>query len=298
MALKILIIGTNSYLAKNIYDYFTTDSKTHLYFYNRDKNTISDMSNNQLCNSSIPFFDITFYLAAANQKLCQNDAKQAIEHNVDAPINIISKYLRNKIGHLIYFSTIQVYGDNLSGDVDYLTPTQPNNNYAKSKLRAELELSKLSHRLDFQFTVLRLANCFGYYKRTFKAGRDLALNAFCLSAAENSAIKINGNGYAQKSFLHIDIFLKIISQVIDRHQSLQSMYICGAKQSTSILTAAAYIQQSFQLSLGKLIKLDYASSDSQNNKFTLPRLPGFDDCPLPDEITIDTIRQEVIKYYV
>ena len=297
MALKILIIGANGYLGKNIYESFSNTLNYHLYYYKRATNTISDAADNALSRRSIPFFDIVFYLAAADQKACDYDASHAIKSNVDTPLNIVSKHLRGRIGRLIYFSTIQVYGDNLKGNINYETPTQPKNNYANTKLKAEYELTKLSREQNFTITVLRLGNCFGYYQKTFDEGKDLALNAFCIAAARDGVIKIKGNCQNQKAFLPMNALLKILHNMAEEHKTLQSKYICGAKRSTSILSAAAYIQRSFQKIAGKKITLTYETFSSHNTEFTLPRLPGFDECPLPDQITPDMLEQELIRFY-
>lgn len=90
---------------------------------------------------------------------CERNPKSAYDINVKTSIEVAENYYRkNNNGHFIFASTGQVYDE-----LDDLPHTEfskiaPGNLYAETKLKAELELSKIAIKHGSRLTILRLFN--------------------------------------------------------------------------------------------------------------------------------------------
>lgn len=175
--MKILITGEKSYVGINL-------KKWLIQF--PDKYTVDFISlrNDNWKEVDFSVYDVLFHAAALVHLKEHLDMESSyMKVNRDLTIELADKAKRSGINHFIFMSTISVYG--LSGNVgkelviDKYTPCNPTTLYGKSKLKAEIELSKLNDE-NFKVAIMRAPmiygpNCPGNYARLRKLVKQIPI---------------------------------------------------------------------------------------------------------------------------
>ena len=122
--------------------------------------------------------------------------------------NIVKKKLNIKI---VYFSTIQVYGDyNNKKIITEKTKKDCKNIYALTHSMCEDILSNFLKFNGLKSTSLRISNVYGYPVLKSCNCWWLVVNDFCLNASKNNEIKIHSNGSSLRDFINIsDVALSV-----------------------------------------------------------------------------------------
>ncbi len=111
-------------------------------------------------NNSFSSLETLIHLAGISSiSECERNPKSAYDVNVKTSIEVAENYYRkNNNGHFIFASTGQVYDE--FGDLPHteFSKIAPGNFYAETKLKAELELSKIALKHSSRLTILRLFN--------------------------------------------------------------------------------------------------------------------------------------------
>ncbi|WP_214798847.1 NAD-dependent epimerase/dehydratase family protein [Exiguobacterium sp. s50] len=139
---KILVTGENSYIGnlfiKFIEEYQYLD-------YQVDK---ISLKNNMWRTRTFNEYDVVIHLAGIVH-LPSAPSFLYYKINRDLTLDFAKKVKNDGVPHFIFFSSLSVYGLD-SGLINKETKTKPKNDYGKSKLEAEYELSKLE---DCNFTL-------------------------------------------------------------------------------------------------------------------------------------------------
>lgn len=156
--------------------------------------------------------DVIVYLAAIS-----NDPMGALFEDVTANVNHHAAYAlavkakARGVKSFIFASSCSVYGF-AEGARDEDSPLNPLTAYAKSKLGAEKDLSRLADE-RFVVTCLRFATACGMSERL---RLDLVLNDFVASALVNGEIIILSDGTPWRPLIHIKDMAKAIEWGIRR----------------------------------------------------------------------------------
>lgn len=152
--------------------------------------------------------DVIYHLAAQPfGKGSELDPILDVDYNVKGTLNIcyLAKY--KNIKHLIYTSTMAVYGDNeFASENDILDPLS---NYAVSKLSGEFYVKKFSKETNFKYTILRLWNTYG-------PGQDISneykgiVSAFTTQILKGNYIKVTGSLDRFRDIIYIEDVIKAL----------------------------------------------------------------------------------------
>ena len=112
---------------------------------------------------------------------------------------------KNK-SHLIFLSTIKVYGDNTFFQILKTTPTNPEDFYSISKLNAENYIKKLNKENQLRFTIIRPALVYG---ENFK-GNLKKLTLYAKSSLPNFFPK----EMAKREMLSISLLNQTINEIL------------------------------------------------------------------------------------
>lgn len=186
---KILIIGKDSYIGKNLKKHFLNRSKGFIV------NSVS-IRNDDWKAIQLEIYDCIIYLAAAKPEQEDGDSEILNYHlNVDMPYETALAAKSAGVSRFIFPSTIEVYGKSSSivnnNVIDKNTELAPGSIYAKSKLDGENKLRTLEDE-NFKLTVLRLplvygSGCPGNYDKLKK----IVLSQKKLPAFKNELSAIN-----------------------------------------------------------------------------------------------------------
>ncbi|MEG0451251.1 MAG: NAD-dependent epimerase/dehydratase family protein [Lysinibacillus sp.] len=140
--MNVIIIGKNSYVAKNLVTAFNNNSRIVEATAVSVRQGIQDID--------FDGYDVCIHTAAlVHKKESQYQESDYFKVNTDLTIEIAEKAKNQGVKHFIFLSTMAVYGQE-RGEINQQSSLQPTTFYGKSKLAAEQALQAMQ---DAQFTV-------------------------------------------------------------------------------------------------------------------------------------------------
>jgi UDP-glucose 4-epimerase len=159
-------------------------------------------------NQVLKDIDIVYHLAArVTTPFANSDAHLFDQINHWGTAELAYLLEESSVKKLIFTSSAGIYGSSTE-PVDEKVEPDPKSFYGISKLRAEEHLRRLSARM--QVYILRCANVYGY-NRSMRF--DAVINKFMFEANFEKRITIHGNGEQSRSFIHIDMIAKALSNI-------------------------------------------------------------------------------------
>ncbi|WP_151950600.1 NAD-dependent epimerase/dehydratase family protein [Aliarcobacter butzleri] len=148
---RLLITGSNGFIGN--------------YFINKYKNKydiktfsfLKDDINRLDCNS----IDIVFHLSALVHQMGGASASEYEKINVTQTLQLAKKAKESGVKHFVFMSTVKVYGEETNSKYTENTVCNPEDDYGKSKLKAEQELQKLEDE-NFKISIIRTPIVYGY----------------------------------------------------------------------------------------------------------------------------------------
>jgi len=162
--MKILITGSEGFIAKNLISHLETYPDVEVIKYNR-KNNIEDLY------SAIDSSEIIFHLAGTNRSTKDSDFE---EDNINLTENIV-KILESSIDpkKLIFSSSTQAEQKTI---------------YGRSKFKAEKVLNQLGCKKNITLIMLRLTNVFGKWS---KPNYNSVVATFCYNVMNDLPLEIH-----------------------------------------------------------------------------------------------------------
>ncbi|MCT7626129.1 NAD-dependent epimerase/dehydratase family protein [Aliarcobacter butzleri] len=148
---KLLITGSNGFIG----NYFINNYKSK---YNiKTFSFLKDDINTLDCNT----IDIVFHLSALVHQMGGASANEYEKINVIQTIELAKKAKESGVKHFVFMSTVKVYGEETNSKYTENTVCNPEDDYGKSKLKAEQELQKLEDE-NFKISIIRTPIVYGY----------------------------------------------------------------------------------------------------------------------------------------
>lgn len=149
--MKLLITGSNGFIG----NYFINNYKSK---YNiKTFSFLKDDINRLDCNS----IDIVFHLSALVHQMGGASASEYEKINVTQTLQLAKKAKESGVKHFVFMSTVKVYGEETNSIYTENTVCNPEDDYGKSKLKAEQELQKLEDE-NFKISIIRTPIVYGY----------------------------------------------------------------------------------------------------------------------------------------
>ena len=148
--MKILITGANGFVGS----YFTNKYT--------DKYTIKTFSflNDDLVELNLKTTDTIIHLSALVHQMGGASSEEYEKVNVTQTFDLANKAKENGVKHFIFMSTVKVYGEETQVSYTEQTVCSPEDEYGKSKLKAEQELQKLESE-GFKVSIIRTPVVYG-----------------------------------------------------------------------------------------------------------------------------------------
>ena len=148
---KLLITGSNGFVGS--------------YFINKYKNKyniktfsfLKDDINSLDCGD----IDVVFHLSALVHQMGGASAEEYERVNVTQTLELAQKAKDSGVKHFVFMSTVKVYGEETESKYTEDSICHPEDEYGKSKLKAELELKKLEDE-SFKVSIIRTPIVYGY----------------------------------------------------------------------------------------------------------------------------------------
>ena len=158
-------------------------------------------------------YDSIIALAAiSNDPIGNKFEALTIDVNCDSLVKIAEKAKSQGVKSFVFASSCSVYGFAEEGDRTEISDVNPLTAYAKSKVKAEVELEKIATS-DFKITCLRFATACGMSDRL---RLDLVLNDFVACAIANNHIEILSDGMPWRPLINVRDMGRAIDWAIHR----------------------------------------------------------------------------------
>ena len=148
---KLLITGSNGFVGS----YFI-----HKYKDKYDIKTFSFLKDD-INNLDCIDIDVVFHLSALVHQMGGASAEEYEKVNVIQTLELAKKAKENGVKHFVFMSTVKVYGEETNSVYTEHSECHPEDEYGKSKLRAEIELQKLENDA-FRVSIIRTPIVYGY----------------------------------------------------------------------------------------------------------------------------------------
>ncbi len=204
--------------------------------------------------------DCLIHCATAND-IVSRDAKRGFELSLHGTENVLELARSLGISRVIYFSTFQVYGTELSGTVDELRPVHCESNYGLNHWFGE-ELCRLACRQSkMAVAVVRPSNVYGAPVASSVSRETLVPTCFVQSALNSGALELRSSGLQYRNFVSTEELARACLHLLQNFPSDFQIYnLCSAYSATirdiAELTAAAFHQR-----FGRPLPVHYLSHE-------------------------------------
>ena len=155
---RVLVLGSTGFIGKNLTNFLVSEnypviglSTSRCNFSNL--NSFKKSTKNIISNSTVIF------CAGKHRQYGDNIKNYNLNKNIIKNLLIIFKSQKPK--KIIFFSTVEVYGNKFLKKIDEGTKINPLNLYAKGKYEQELLIKKFCIKHKIKFNILRIPGIFG-----------------------------------------------------------------------------------------------------------------------------------------
>ena len=148
---KLLITGSSGFIGQ----YFMSKYKSQ---YNIQ--TFSFL-NDSIYDLKFMGTDVILHLSALVHQMGGASTEEYEKVNVTQTLELAKKAKQSDVKHFIFMSSVKVYGEESTVVYTEETECNPEDEYGKSKLKAEIELLKLED-LNFKVSIIRTPIVYGY----------------------------------------------------------------------------------------------------------------------------------------
>ena len=149
--MKLLITGSSGFIG-NYFIHGYTD-KYNIQTFSFLQNSINDLD--------LKSVSVIIHLSALVHQMGGASADEYEKVNVTQTLALAKKAKASGVGHFIFMSTVKVYGEETDDKYTENSVCHPEDEYGKSKLKAEKELLKLEDE-NFKISIIRTPIVYGY----------------------------------------------------------------------------------------------------------------------------------------
>ena len=198
--MKLLITGSSGFVGSYFINKYKDKYKIKNFSFLKDK------INNLDCAD----IDVVFHLSALVHQMAGASVEEYEKVNVTQTLDLAKKAKEGGVKHFIFMSTIKVYGEETSNKYSENTICTPEDDYGKSKLKAENELLKLEDD-SFRVIIVRTPIVYGY---GVKANIKNLINF-----VNKVSILPFGKIENKRSMIYISNLCHLVDEIISQKQS-------------------------------------------------------------------------------
>ena len=197
---KLLITGSSGFVGSYFINKYKDKYEINTFSFLKDDIDILNCSD----------LDVVFHLSALVHQMGGASVEEYENVNVTQTLQLAKKAKESSVKHFVFMSTVKVYGEETNTVYTENTICNPEDEYGKSKLKAELELLKLEDK-DFKVTMLRTPIIYGY---GVKANIKNLINL-----VNKVPILPFGKIENKRSMVYIGNLCHLVDEVIEQKQS-------------------------------------------------------------------------------
>lgn len=157
--MKLLITGSNGFVGSYFINKYKNKYEIKTFSFLKD--APKDISSGHINSLDCSDVDVVFHLSALVHQMGGASAEEYERVNVTQTLELARKAKKSGVKHFVFMSTVKVYGEETNTKYTEKSICQPEDEYGKSKLKAELELLKLEDE-SFKVSIIRTPIVYGH----------------------------------------------------------------------------------------------------------------------------------------
>ncbi|MFM6925821.1 MAG: NAD-dependent epimerase/dehydratase family protein, partial [Ferruginibacter sp.] len=243
--MKILITGANGFIGSYLAAYFLQKGETVIAssrrFDDSTKALLSkavfidlDVLDKEALATSDVEADVIIHTATAND-IISKDTSKGIELSATGTKNILDFAIKNKIGKVMVFSTLQVYGTELKGAIDEKSPLHYQNDYGLNHLFAEMYAELYARQGKLKTVSVRPSNVYGRILTNAFNRWSLVPGCFCKEAVEKGTITIMSSGLQMRNFVNLQNLSRAVDCILQHFPDSYECYNLASSQANTMV---------------------------------------------------------------
>lgn len=182
---------------------------------------------------------IVHLAAVAHANKSNKDPHSTFDHSLRTLENSLD-YAKNKLVHLIYFSSSMVYGNFLNGSVSEETLCDPLGIYGALKFAGEKLVIAYNQVFDLPYTIVRPSALYGERCVSGRVGQKFIENAI-----QGLPLNVNGDGTDTLDFTYIDDFVDGMLRILSNGKARNEIFNLTFGRAQSLSTMLNIVKQRF-----------------------------------------------------
>ncbi len=242
--------------------------------------------------------DAIIHCATANNIISKN-FEAGFNLSVMGTKKLLDAAVKAKIKNLIFFSTIQVYGTNLVGNINENSSTNCTNSYSLNHLYGE-ELCKMySKEYGLNIVVVRPSNVYGFpFIKTINRS-TLVPMCFINEAIKKNQINILSSGKQMRNFISTDQVAFLINSILKKFPTGFNVVNIGSNYYASIINISNIVAKVFKEKLNKKVVINIKGKFPKRHnlfKFRSKKYNSLDNKLVCQKKMIETINLSIEKF--
>ena len=306
--MKILITGANGFIGSYLTNFFLNKGYNVIaasrQFHPSTRQLLSKatfvdldvLDTTQLIKLSVSA-DVVIHTATANDIISKN-ALKGIELSAIGTKNILDFAVRNNISRCIVFSTLQVYGTELLGDINEDSPLHFQNDYGLNHLVGEMYAELYVRQGKVQCVSVRPGNVYGRILSDAFNRWSLVPGCFCKEAHESGTITIKSSGKQMRNFVSLENLSRAVDCVLQHFPDNYECYNLASSQTNTMIEVAEKVQSVYEHLYQQPLQINIIGAEpAVTNLFTVSldklKMIGFTEDP---NITLETEINQIFHY--
>ena len=269
--MKVIITGANGFIGSYLANYLLKKKHTVIATSRQfHPGTLSllqsatikelDVLNTDQLKSISVEADILIHTATANDILSKDTIK-GIELSALGTKNILDFAVQNNIPRCMVFSTLQVYGMELTGTITETSPLLYQNDYAMNHLFGEMYAELYSRQGKIKNVSVRPGNVYGRIVSDAFNRWSLVPGCFCKEAFESGTITIKSSGRQMRNFINLENLSRAVECISEHFPHNYECINLASSQTFSMLAVAEKVKSIYEKMVGKEIQLFVTGSE-------------------------------------
>ena len=208
--------------------------------------------------------DVIVHLAASNDIVSKNLSK-GIELSTVGTVNTLKLAVNNQVSKFIFYSTLQVYGTELSGNYDESSRVKPENDYAMNHLFAEKYVEMYSRKFGIKTLIVRPSNIYGRFLSPQINRWTLVPGCLIKEAIEKGTITLLSSGNQNRNFISLEQ-LSYYTEIVSKNmEKLFDILNFVSEDYKRIVDVAILTKEILEKDFGKEVELIIKSDQPQKS---------------------------------
>ena len=275
--MRILITGANGFIGSYLADFFLKKGHeviaTSRQFHPSTLALLSkatifnlDVLDTEQLNGLSVNADLVIHAATANDIVSKN-ALKGIELSAIGTKNILDLAVRNKISRCIVFSTLQVYGIELTGKIDENSPLHYQNDYGMNHLFGEMYAESYSRQGKVNCVSVRPSNVYGRIISDSFNRWSLVPGCFCKEIHESGTITIKSSGKQMRNFVNLENLSRAVSSIAEHFPASYECYNLASSQANTMAEVAEKVKAVYEKLYNKKVQLNITGTEPLATNF-------------------------------